>query len=131
MVKISDEEVEFLWDCTPQEGAEHLLKECGVALAMVTLGPKGCYLKNHNASVTVVSPVVSPIDTTGAGDIFGGSAVARLLELGKEPDALQKEDLAYIARYAATAASFSTEYSGGSPSIPDKMSILSYLLESQ
>ena len=30
VVKISDEEVEFLWNCTPEEGAEKLLNEFGV-----------------------------------------------------------------------------------------------------
>ena len=81
VVKISDEEVEFLWNCTPEEGADKLLTECGVSLAMVTLGPHGCLLKTANACFRTPSPKVHPIDTTGARDIFGGSAVSRLLEL--------------------------------------------------
>ena len=83
VVKISDNEVEFLWNCTPEEGADKLLKEFGVSLALVTLGPEGCLLKTENASFRAVCPKVHPIDTTGAGDIFGGSALSRLLELEK------------------------------------------------
>ncbi len=124
VVKISDEEVEFLWNCSPEEGAEKLLKEYGVSLAMVTLGPKGALLKTKNAVCNVPGPRVSPIDTTGAGDIFGGSAVSRLLELDKAVDALMEEDLAYIGRFATTAASLSTEHSGGIPSIQDKAVVL-------
>lgn len=124
VVKISDNEVEFLWHCTPEEGAEKLLKEFGVSLAMVTLGPDGCLLKTANASFRAASPKVHPIDTTGAGDIFGGSAVARLLELEKPIAALTEEDLAYIGRFASTAASLSTEHPGGIPSIPDKEAVL-------
>lgn len=131
VVKISDEEVEFLWDCSPEEGADRLLEEYGVSLAMVTLGPKGCYLKNALGQVTIPSPKVNPIDTTGAGDIFGGSAVARLLELGKALAQLEEEGLSYIARYAATAASLSTEKSGGIPSIPEKQTVLQYLEENK
>ena len=127
VVKISDEEVEFLWNCTPEEGAEKLLREFGVSLAMVTLGAKGALLKTANAECRVSSPKVSPIDTTGAGDIFGGSAVARLLELEKSCSELTEEDLAYIGRYAATAASLSTETIGGIPSIPDKDTVLANL----
>lgn len=127
VVKISDDEVDFLWGCTPEEGAERLLRDYGVALAMVTLGPKGCLLRNRAAAVTAKSPKVSPIDTTGAGDIFGGSAVARLLELGKAPEDLGAAELSYIADYAATAASLSTEASGGIPSIPPKARVLEYL----
>lgn len=127
VVKISDEEVEFLWNCTPEEGAEKLLREFGVSLAMVTLGPKGALLKTSKAECRVLGPKVTPVDTTGAGDIFGGSAVARLLELGKPCDGLTEEDLAYIGRYAVTAASLSTETVGGIPSIPDKATVLAKL----
>ena len=124
VVKISDEEVEFLWNCTPEEGADKLLNEYGVGLAMVTLGPKGCYLKTANAVCNAPGPKVSPIDTTGAGDIFGGSAVSRLLELNKSIAELTAEDLAYIGCFATTAASLSTEFVGGIPSIQDKAIVL-------
>ena len=124
VVKISDEEVEFLWNCTPEEGADKLLNEYGVSLAMVTLGPKGCYLKTANAICNAPGPKVSPIDTTGAGDIFGGSAVSRLLELNKPVAELTAEDLAYIGYFATTAASLSTEFVGGIPSIQDKAVVL-------
>lgn len=124
VVKISDNEVEFLWNCTPEEGADKLLSEFGVSLAMVTLGPDGCLLKTKNASFRAACPKVHPIDTTGAGDIFGGSAVSRLLELEKPIDALTEADLAYIGCFAATAASLSTEASGGIPSIPEKEAVL-------
>ena len=124
VVKISDNEVEFLWNCTPEEGADKLLKEFGVSLAMVTLGPDGCLLKTKNASFLASCPKVHPIDTTGAGDIFGGSALSRLLELEKSIDALTEEDLAYIGSFAAAAASLSTEVSGGIPSIPEKDAVL-------
>ena len=124
VVKISDDEVDFLWACTPEEGADKLLKEFDVSLAMVTLGPKGCLLKTNNAVCQVSSPKVSPVDTTGAGDIFGGSAVCRLLELNKPFADLTPEDLRYIGAFASTAASLSTEAPGGIPSIPEKDSVL-------
>ena len=124
VVKISDNEVEFLWNCTPEEGADKLLREFGVSLAMVTLGPDGCLLKTKRASFRADCPKVHPVDTTGAGDIFGGSAVARLLELEKPIAELTEADLAYIGTFAATAASLSTEAVGGIPSIPEKNAVL-------
>lgn len=127
VVKISDDEVEFLWNCTPEEGADQLLKECGVSLAMVTLGPKGCLLKTANACYRAAAPKVSPIDTTGAGDIFGGSAVSRLLDLDKPISQLTEDDLAFIGRFAATAASLSTEFVGGIPSIQNQSVVLAHM----
>ena len=124
VVKISDEEVEFLWNCTPEEGADKLLTEFGVSLAMVTLGPKGCILKTKHAACTASGPKVQAVDTTGAGDIFGGSAVSCLLDLNKTIDQLTEEDLLQIGRFAVTAASLSTEHPGGIPSIPEKDAVL-------
>lgn len=124
VVKISGEEAEFLWGCGPEEAADRLLTEYGAGLSMITLGPEGCLLKSPKARCRVKSPKVSPIDTTGAGDIFGGSAVRRLLELDKAPAELTEEDLFYIGQFAATAASLSTEISGGIPSIPDRETVL-------
>lgn len=127
VVKISDEEVEFLWNCSPEEGAAKLLQEYGVSLAMVTLGPDGCLMHTQTASCRIPGPKVNPIDTTGAGDIFGGSAVSRLLELKKEISDLTQTDLEYIGRFAVTAASLSTEHSGGIPSIQPINSVLEHM----
>ena len=127
LVKISDNEVSFLWACSPEEGAEKLLREFDVKLAMVTLGAEGCLLRTKNACFRAPAPKVHPVDTTGAGDIFGGSAMARFLDLEKAPDALTRDDLSYIGTYALMAASLSTERSGGIPSIPEKETVLSKL----
>jgi len=118
IVKISDEEVFFLWGCSAGEGSDRLLNDYGVKLAMVTLGAEGAHLKNRNASVFVSCPAVSPVDTTGAGDIFGGSAVSRILKLGKQPRDLCEEELSGIAEFSTAAASLSTQKSGGMPSVP-------------
>ena len=128
LVKISDEEVQFLWGCSPEQGAERVLA-LGAKLVMVTLGPKGCFLKNAQAEYRCGCPQVRTVDTTGAGDIFGGSAVSRFLELGKTPEQLTQEDLAYMARYASAAASLSTEKSGAIPSIPAKEAVLQKMQE--
>lgn len=126
-VKISDEEVEFLWNCDEKEAADKLLKEFGVKLALITMGPKGAYIANGKASAFAVCPKVSPVDTTGAGDICGGAAVSRLLKLDKTWEDLTEEELLHIARFATTAASLSTEKHGGIPAIPTEAEVLERL----
>ena len=122
---ISDEEVEFLWGITDEkEAAKKLLDEFGIRLAMITMGPKGAYLANQNGAAYAKCPKVKPIDTTGAGDIFGGSAVSRLLKTGKAPEELNTEELGFIGQFACTAASISTTQSGGIPSIPEEAAVL-------
>ena len=125
IVKISDEEVEFLWGkISEQEAAEKLICEYGVRLAMITLGPKGAYLATQHTAAMAFCPSVKPIDTTGAGDIFGGSAVSQVLKIGKEPEALDKDELKQIGSYACAAASLSTEKQGGIPTIPAVEAVL-------
>ena len=78
VVKISDEEVSFLFDMTPEAGAAYILEHFGVKLVFVTCGADGCFFKNAIAQGHVPSlSGIKVIDTTGAGDIFGGSVVCR------------------------------------------------------
>ena len=125
VVKISDEEVEFLFGLNPQEGAAHILKEFGVKLVFVTCGPDGCFFKNARASGQVPGMSgIRVVDTTGAGDIFGGSAVYRLLETGKAPETLEEKELREIVSFACTAAGLSTTKHGGIQSVPELGEVL-------
>ena len=120
IVKISDEEIEWLWGISPEAGAEKLLREYGVSLVYATLGPKGCHAAAGNSRVTVNSPSgIHVVDTTGAGDIFGGSAMSRFLQSGKIPQELTDDDLKKIVGFACTAASLSTQKHGGITSVPE------------
>ena len=59
----------------------------------VTLGPKGCYFANRNCTGEIASPAeIHVVDTTGAGDIFGGSAMSCFLKLNKAPADLTKKE---------------------------------------
>lgn len=125
VVKISDNEVEFLFGLSPEEGAAYILNEFGAKLVFVTCGADGCYFKNKNACGMVASPKgIHVKDTTGAGDIFGGSAMAKLLETGKAPEDLTETELRGIVSFACTAASLSTEQSGGISSVPAYEAVL-------
>ena len=125
IVKISDEEIDFLWGLSPEQGAEKLLREYGVSLAYITLGPKGCFAATAACRVTVASPTgIHVVDTTGAGDIFGGSAMSRFLRYKKSPSDLSEEELEEIVRFACTAASLSTQKHGGITSVPDPEEVL-------
>ena len=120
VVKISDEEVEFLFGLGVQEGAQYILEHFPVKLVFVTCGPDGCWFQNKNASGHVDSlRNIKVVDTTGAGDIFGGSAVWKLLQTGKAPEALDEVALREIVSFACTAAGLSTTKPGGISSVPD------------
>ena len=120
VVKISDEEIEFLFGLSPQEGAKKILSEYGVKLVFATCGADGCWFENQNACGHVDSlKGIKVADTTGAGDIFGGSAVWKVLQTGKRPEELNEAELREAVRFACTAAGLSTTKSGGISSVPE------------
>ena len=90
----------------------------------------GCFFHSarahgHEAGLSALQVV----DTTGAGDIFGGSAVWKLLQTGKAPQDLSEAELRGIVRFACTAAGLSTTKQGGLSSIPTLEQVQARLAE--
>ena len=127
VVKISDEEIEFLFGMGPEDGARHILKQFGVKLVFATCGAEGCFFATaHAAGYVPALQGVQVKDTTGAGDIFGGSAVWKLLQTGLRPEELTQEQLYDVVSFACTAAGLSTQKYGGISSVPEYEEVLLY-----
>lgn len=128
VVKLSREEGEFLFGCGPEDCAGQILKNYGCKLVFVTCGKEGCWFDNGIARG--MEPALSGIealDTTGAGDIFGGSALWKLLQAGIAPEKLEEPALRSLVRFANTAAGLSTTRPGGLCSVPSPEEIYQYL----
>lgn len=125
VVKLSIDEAQFLWDCTAETAAKKLLEEFGVKLVFVTLGAEGCYYLNRNGGgKTACNRPLKVIDTTGAGDIFGGSAMSRILKYKKPPEQLSPKELLEITSFACAAAGLSTQKQGGISSVPSEQEVI-------
>ena len=122
VIKLSEEEAAFFADeSDPEAAARALRREFGCKLVFLTRGAAGCCFAGRDCSGSVPVPAgISAVDTTGAGDIFGGTALARLLLLQERPEDLTEKDLRAICLYACCAAGLSTETRGGIPSVPAK-----------
>lgn len=73
ILKISDEELEFITDKTNIEEALDQLFVGNVQLILFTCGADGAYAYTKNVKGYAASQKVQAIDTTGAGDAFAGS----------------------------------------------------------
>lgn len=128
VVKISDEEVAFLFGMTPEEGAAHILREFGGKLVFVTCGARGCFFQNRRTSGMVPGLTgLSVVDTTGAGDIFGGSALWMLLQTGEDPAELAEAQLRRVTEFACASAGLSTTRYGGISSVPSYEQVMAVL----
>lgn len=128
VVKISDEEVAFLFGMTPEEGTAHILREFGGKLVFVTCGARGCFFQNRRTSGMVPGLTgLSVVDTTGAGDIFGGSALWMLLRTGEDPAELTEAQLRRVTEFACASAGLSTTRYGGISSVPSYEQVVEVL----
>ncbi|CAM3172620.1 carbohydrate kinase family protein [Staphylococcus argensis] len=125
IVKISDEELEFVTGKSNEREALDWLFQGQVEAVVYTKGAEGATL--YLADGTELSHggfKVQPIDTTGAGDAFIGAFIARLLEEDKQSlsDLLKKngEDMLRFSNYVASVVT--TQY-GAISSIPEREAV--------
>lgn len=83
--------------------------ELGARTVALKLGARGALVSDGSRRVRVQPFPCRPVDATGAGDVFGGALLARLVA----GDALEP-----AARYAAAAAALSTQGYGAVEPIP-------------
>ena len=108
LVKLSDDEVEFVTGCTDEHAAAEKLFGMGCRLLLVTRGAAGSAAYTPHAEGFAETIRVPVTDTTGAGDSFIGSFLYQLTRDGVAADGLDKltgqqltDYLAFSAQYAS------------------------------
>lgn len=86
-----------------------ILQNKGVSNVIITMGPKGAYLHNSVLQMLIPSPVVKPVDSTAAGDVFNGALAVALTE---------HQDIAQAVAFACKAAAVSVTRMGAQASAP-------------
>ena len=112
ILKISDNEVEFLFDTTDYDKGAALIREkYNIPLVLITMGKEGsrAYYKDMRVES---APFLqeNTIETTGAGDTFCASSLNYVLEHGL--DNLTEENLYELLTFANAAASLITTRKG-------------------
>jgi sugar/nucleoside kinase (ribokinase family) len=124
IVKVSEEELHFLSGSKDlREGSKLLMRKFDIPLLFVTLGEKGCFYRYLDATGTVPSYEVKSIDATGAGDIFFGAILYKILENPGGFSQLTIDDIKEYVRFANAAGALATIKRGAIHAAPDLMSI--------
>ena len=124
VVKVSDEELEFLSDTSDlSDGSARLMAAYpNIKLLAVTLGAEGCrYRTASGFEGRVLGYRVDAVDTTGAGDGFVAGMLARLLDLttsGGEIESLDEADMLGIFQFANAVAALTTTKRGAITALP-------------
>ncbi len=126
LVKASDEDAHWLYpDLSPAEVAARWVA-LGAAVAVITRGPDGAIASTAAGTWEVPAPVITLVDTVGAGDTFMAGLLAGLSDLGvlgrgegRPPAgrlaALRPDELLGVLRLAASASAFVCTREGADP----------------
>ena len=127
LLKISDNEVEFLFGTTDYDKGAALLEEkYHIPLVCITLGRDGSRAYYQGQKVTA-KPFINEhtIETTGAGDTFCASMINYVLEHGLKD--LTQEGLEQMLTFANAAASLVTTRKGALRVMPSRQEVLDYM----
>ena len=127
ILKISDNEVEFLFGTTDyDEGARLIREKYQIPLVLITLGKDGSRAYYKDLRVEVPGFVQEhTIETTGAGDTFCANSLDYILEHGMED--LTEEDLKELLTFANAAASLITTKKGALRVMPTREEIQEFM----
>ncbi|MBR5509022.1 MAG: carbohydrate kinase, partial [Lachnospiraceae bacterium] len=127
ILKISDNEVEFLFGTTDYDkGAELLREKYGIPLICITLGKEGSRAYYKDMRVEVPGFVQEyTIETTGAGDTFCACTLNYVLEHGLNN--LTEANLKELLTFANAGASIITTRKGALRVMPEQEEILELL----
>ena len=127
VLKISDNEVEFLFGTTDYDKGAALIREkYNIPLVLITMGKDGsrAYYKDLRVEA---APFLqeNTIETTGAGDTFCASTLNYVLEHGLED--LTEENLKELLTFANAAASLITTRKGALRVMPSREEVLAFI----
>lgn len=127
VLKISDNEVEFLFGTTDYDKGAALIREkYNIPLVLITMGKDGsrAYYKDLRVEC---APFLqeNTIETTGAGDTFCASILNYVLEHGLE--GLTSENLLEMMTFANAAASLITTRKGALRVMPERQEVLDFI----
>lgn len=129
ILKISDNEIEFMTGTSDYDKAVSILKEKhNIPLILVTLGKEGSRAY-YNDMIVECAPFLqeNTIETTGAGDTFCACTINYVLEHGLE--ALTEENLKELLTFANAGASLITTRKGALSVMPEKEEVEAFIRE--
>jgi fructokinase len=119
VVKVSDEDLAWLYPGQAPEDAARGLLARGPGIVLLTRGADGAVVMTAGGERVVAAPPVRVVDTIGAGDAFSGGFLAAWRPAAG--GGVDLEAAAEAAAYGALVASMTCERAGASPPTLDEV----------
>ncbi|WP_066172295.1 aminoimidazole riboside kinase [Bacillus marinisedimentorum] len=118
ILKVSEEELEFLTGKQSIEEGLASLSGYEIPFTLVTLGAEGSYLSAGGKLVKVPAMKVEAVDTTGAGDAYVSGMLYKINERGDGVNGLSEEELWEIGRFASISGGLAASTKGAMTALP-------------
>jgi fructokinase len=118
IVKVSEDELQFITTQLDLETGMHLLRAQGTPIVVVTLGEAGCAYSWGGFEGRVAARATIPVDTTGAGDAFAAGLLYRVARLSRPPAELRRAEIEDILTFANAVAEVVVKRPGAIPAMP-------------
>ncbi len=118
LVKASDEDLHTLYPGEPLDHAAERLLGLGPEVVVVTRGRHGSTWYAESGRVDVPAAEAEVADTIGAGDTFGAAildALGDIDALGGRLTGLERDEVEFVLRHAASAAAITVSRPGADP----------------
>ena len=124
IVKVSDEDLEWIAPNTPIETAIQAILQQGASIVLLTKGAEGIMAYSHDFAIHVQAQKVAVVDTIGAGDTFNAGFLYGLKRQGclKKPlRSLNKEAFREAVEFANAVAAVTVSRAGANPPWKDEL----------
>ncbi|WP_026691661.1 aminoimidazole riboside kinase [Alteribacter aurantiacus] len=118
VVKISEEELEFITGESNIDQGVQALGTFDIPLLLVTLGGEGSYVFTGGEKQHVPAMKVNAVDTTGAGDAFVSGMLYQLHHSEKPVQDLTANEVAEMAQFASVSGGLAASTKGAMTALP-------------
>ncbi len=130
IVKLTEEELEFLTGTTHLLKGTDLILKYGPRLVVVTRGPRSSFLNNGTITCEVPAFEVDFVEATGAGDAFVGGMLVRILDRMNEElpfYELGEDEARQIIIFANACGALTVTQKGVIPALPSLKEVESFI----
>lgn len=131
LVKLSEEELEFLTGETAIDAGVEKLAPYQIPVLYITLGAEGSHVFTKEGHTHVPARKVEAVDTTGAGDAFVSGILYQLSEREKACSELTLQDWEEITRFASISGALAASTKGAMTALPTRSEVEDYLKQEE
>ncbi|MBE6068180.1 MAG: carbohydrate kinase [Clostridium lundense] len=127
ILKISEDELEFITGISDEEKAIQWLLSFDIKVLIITRGSKGASAYFGGCELDVEGFKVKAVDTTGAGDSFIGAFLFEILSKDIDINNISYKDMQHILEFANAVAALTTMNKGAISALPSLEAVESFI----